>query len=498
VATTARRIAALACGAALVSACSGGEPERAVSVSGERDGLSLEAKVSARGDSLFVEARVRNDRARPVYLDADQCGRVTEAVLARTKLEPEGRRWRGPLATVKRYVVKDQTSRQRPDRFAPRIPGETSSDPPPCVRPERPRRLRPGREIAERWELPFGNSLGLAAVGSAATLVRVDVVEAKAPDELDFLDILPTGAAEALRAGRKVRVEQPVSSFLDRAPTDPPRGPSLGQLYDRMLASRRLRGWIEAQPIDGWRLVQLTPSYPGHDEAKLHMVTTGYERAAFATARADGTSVSLDLPAAADRARVFPRLPATLPSGIRIIPEPDGYELTHDILPGSLELPSGRVVVTELLDSKPLDLRVKPGRYPAYATLVTYEGKFESVALATLVLSHAPTVRWRRIGAVAVDGGSTSFYSAESAELMGRELDAADPRNVFYRIFDSRAAHDYFVTEFALSPKLNVIEFSSGNGDGGYPILAGYDAAGRPTRIVVDFYLLHLDWPGSS
>ncbi|HEV8251610.1 MAG TPA: DUF4241 domain-containing protein [Gaiellaceae bacterium] len=496
-ATTAPRIAALVLGAALLTACSGGDHQRSISVSGEREGLSLEAKVSARGDSLFVEARVRNDRARPVYLDADQCGRVTEAVLARTKLEPEGRRWHGPLAAAKRYVVKDQVSRQGPDRFAPRIPGETSADPPPCVRPERPRRLRPGQEIAERWELPFGSSLGLAAVGSAATLVRVDVVEAKALDELDFLDILPTGAAEAVRAGRKVRVEQPVSAVLDRAPTDPPRGPSLGQLYDRMLASRRLRRWIEAQPVDGWRLVQLTPSYPGHEEADLHMITTGYERAAFVKARADGTTVSLDLPAAADRSRVFPRRPATLPAGIRVIPEPDGYELTHDILPGSLELPSGRVVVTELLDSKPLDLRVKPGRYPAYATLVTYENKFESVALATLVLSRARTVRWKRIGSVAVDGGSTSFYSAESAERMARD-DTTDRDSLWNRVFDSRAAHDFLVTEFPLTPKLNVIEFSSGNGDGGYPILAGYDAAGRPARIVVDFYLLHLDWPGSS
>jgi hypothetical protein len=41
------------------------------------------------------------------------------------------------------------------------------------------------------------------------------------------------------------------------------------------------------------------------------------------------------------------------------------------------------------------------------------------------------------------------------------------------------------------------VQFSSGNGDGGYPVIVGYDAAERPTRVVVDLYLLHLDWPGS-
>jgi hypothetical protein len=43
-----------------------------------------------------------------------------------------------------------------------------------------------------------------------------------------------------------------------------------------------------------------------------------------------------------------------------------------------------------------------------------------------------------------------------------------------------------------------VRDASSGNGDGRYPVLVGYNRAGQPARIVVDFYLLHLDWPGSS
>jgi hypothetical protein len=35
----------------------------------------------------------------------------------------------------------------------------------------------------------------------------------------------------------------------------------------------------------------------------------------------------------------------------------------------------------------------------------------------------------------------------------------------------------------------------TGAGDGGYNLYVGLDAAGHPTRYVLDLELLHLDWP---
>jgi len=64
-------------------------------------------------------------------------------------------------------------------------------------------------------------------------------------------------------------------------------------------------------------------------------------------------------------------------------------------------------------------------------------------------------------------------------------------------IFNSMVAHDYLGTEWELTPDTNLVRVSSGNGDGGYPVFVGYDAAGNPTRVVVDFLLLHLSWPGN-
>jgi hypothetical protein len=492
------RIAALVLGSALAAACSGGHNKPAVVVAGERHGLSLRAEISATGDSIVAETRVRNHRDRALYLDADQCGRVTEALLVRTKFEPKGRTWTGSLRAAKKLVLNKQAAYQAPDRFAPRVPGDRSSRVPDCTRLHRPVKLTPGKAIAERWELPLRSAQGIAEVGSAHTVVRVEAVEARAPDDLHFLDILPTGEAEGFRAGRNVHVEEPASSVIDKAPSAPPEGPSLGRLYDRLVGNATLRRWIKAQPARSWRLADLTP--PGASErVRLKLVGTRYERAAIATARPDGSDVSVDLPTERDRARALPRRAGTTPPGIKVIDEPKGYLLRQDILPGSINLPSGRVVVGEyLLEEKPLRLRVRPGSYPVYATLVRYrEGGPDTVALGTLVLSREPTTRWKRASSIAVDGGTATITSPEAAAVLSHtfDRDQTEWQRLDERIFDSLAAHNYLATRFSLRPHVDLVQMSSGNGDGGYPVYVGYDGAGRPTRVVVDFYLLHLGWP---
>ena len=206
--------------------------ERSATASGEHDGLGLDMNVHATGDSILADVTVRNTRGTPASLDADQCGRVTEVILARTAFQSEGATYTGSVEAVKDLVLAQQRSNQFPDRFAPRrVTG--GSDPPGCVRPTRPITLAPGASIAERWELPFGTAYGLAAVGSEHETVRAAVVESVAPDKLDLLDILPAGGAEVTRQGREAVAETPVSGVLDRPPTRPDTGPSLAQLFDR-------------------------------------------------------------------------------------------------------------------------------------------------------------------------------------------------------------------------------------------------------------------------
>ncbi len=165
-----------------------------------------------------------------------------------------------------------------------------------------------------------------------------------------------------------------------------------------------------------------------------------------------------------------------------------------------MQLPSGRVVVGEyLFDAEPLGFQVAPGAYPAHATLARYKDQDnESVAVATLVLSDTPTVRWEEATDIAVDGGTTTITSVEGRDELRRVFDE-DPVSLDLDedIFDSMVAHDYLGTNWKLTPETNLVRVSSGIGDGGYPVYVGYDANGNPTRVVVDFLLLHLGWPGA-
>ena len=469
--------------------------ERSAPATGDHDGLGLDMRTRATGDSIVADITVRNTRATPVSLDADQCGRVTEVILARTAFQPEGATYTGSLDAVKKLLLEQQRSNQFSDRFAPRrLTG--GSDPPDCVRPARPITLAPGASVSERWQLPFGMAYGLAAVGSEHETVRAAVVESVAADKLGFLDVLPAGDAEAARQGREAVAETPASSVLDRAPTHPDTGPSLGQRFDTMIGTEAIRDFIEAQPADSWRRATMTPTAAGPWEFRA--VTTGFERAMRADIAPDGSVVgSAEIPAAQDRARVFERRPATLPPGIAVIPEPDTPSLTDDVIAGHLSLPSGRVVADSTLIGtvEPMSQVATPGDYPVFVTVGRLPGAADDqVAFASLVVSDAPTVSWVPGTTVAVDGGTAAFTSAEgSARLAGlgetANLAAVDAA------FDSLTAHDDLITEVPIGDGTDLAMFASGYGDGTYGVHVGLDADGRPTRYVMDFAIVHLGWP---
>ena len=157
------------------------------------------------------------------------------------------------------------------------------------------------------------------------------------------------------------------------------------------------------------------------------------------------------------------------------------------------------VVGEYLADVDAIDLRARPGVYPVRLTLARYPGQdFDRVAYASLVVSDAATVRWQPASVIAVDGGTTTFTSAEGASLLVTAAESGSGSAVQDSAWDSLAAHDYLGTEAAIEGSINLVMTSSGVGDGGYQVFVGYDSAGRPTRVVVDFVLVHLDWPTSG
>ena len=149
-----------------------------------------------------------------------------------------------------------------------------------------------------------------------------------------------------------------------------------------------------------------------------------------------------------------------------------------------------------LADIDAIDLHAEPGVYPVRLTLARYPGQdFDRVAYASLVVSDAATVRWQPTSVIAVDGGTTTFTSAEGASLLVTAAESGTGSESQDSAWDSLAAHDYLGTESAIEGSINLVMTSSGVGDGGYQVFVGYDSAGQPTRVVVDFLLVHLDWP---
>jgi hypothetical protein len=449
---------------ALVAAGCGGPSEAHVTSTEVRDGIAVKMTLGATHDGLSLEARIENRREVPLVLRQDGCGYVGVAEVVRTTHRPRGRTWSGSVQALKRLVLEDQAVSEAPEPLSP--VRKT------CVGGGRAKTLTlaPGAVRRERWAGRAHPSM-LDIVGSRHAVARLEVFE---PDEK-----LPT-----------LVVARPVSAVA-KWKVSYPEGRSDGQRFDTLLADPALRRAIAAEPAASWRDASLTVV---RGAPELRAVSARYERAFLAVG--DGRHVRLDAPGPADRIVPYPEAPAELPSGIRVAPDPAGYVATHDVLPGALQLPSGRLVVDAAFSEQTpiVDERARPGAHPFRVTLAHPVGASgESVALATLQVSDRPTVRWRYALTVGAEGGTAMFGSAEGA----RDRAAA-------AVEDSSAASDadldalaarLHVADRPLGEGTNLMLFETVGGDGGYDLYVGLDADGHPTRYVLDCELLDLDWP---
>jgi hypothetical protein len=287
-----------------------------------------------------------------------------------------------------------------------------------------------------------------------------------------------------------VAVTRPVSTVADWK-ISYPEGRSDGQRFDTLLADPAVRRALAAEPAAGWREAALSV-VGGADELKA--VSARYERAFVAVG--DGKRVQLVAPGPADRVLPYPEAPADLPPGIELTSDPAGYVATRDVLAGALQLPSGRLAVDSLFDARTpvVDERARPGAHPFRVTLAKpVGGSVESVALATLVVSDRPTVRWRYVLPVGVEGSTAMFSSEEGARIRAALL-PEDAAAAYDGDADALAARLH-VADRDLGQGANLMTFATGAGDGGYNLYVGLDADGKPTRYVLDCELLDLDWP---
>lgn len=201
-------------------------------------------------------------------------------------------------------------------------------------------------------------------------------------------------------------------------------------------------------------------------------------------------------------APALPRAPVQLPDGVEVIPEPEGFRSSADVLAGDLDLPSGALAIDDFYYGPPqVAVDVAPGRHPFRLTLadsVRFPANRGRVALATLKTRTTRPVTWKRIGIMGTDGGIGGFASAEAARRMASagddesDLDGLHDRQLDVLI---EAGSNNQVGRLPVGGGLSLFTFDVGLGDGGYAVYTGRDARGRVARVVLDGGLLHLAWP---
>ena len=166
-------------------------------------------------------------------------------------------------------------------------------------------------------------------------------------------------------------------------------------------------------------------------------------------------------------------------------------------------MPSDRLLVADfffmggsmLADLPRLDLAGFTGRAPVCLHVARFEPADQRAAFLHVRLIDAPVVRWAigtdRFG---VDGGTGGIASEAAARAVTSEADI----DLFLAALEAHDVNAWTWANVTTDPATgaNLIGFSTGFGDGGYPVYAGLDRDERVVSIVIDLLVLPWRWLG--
>ena len=185
---------------------------------------------------------------------------------------------------------------------------------------------------------------------------------------------------------------------------------------------------------------------------------------------------------------------------------------------GEVGIASGRVLLVDpfLMSTRdtPLALTVRPGRYPVDLAVADAGESGQRVALARLLLSDAPAVRWALavtdeqdpttlrgddIFGYGVDSGTGAFVDAAVPAWLATEYPASDTERYGALVDDWQARGEAAAGPLGIPYGFALVEslgpggaamFSTGWGDGHYASWVGYGSDDRPVVIVTDFAVI--------
>ena len=134
---------------------------------------------------------------------------------------------------------------------------------------------------------------------------------------------------------------------------------------------------------------------------------------------------------------------------------------------------------------EPVTLAERPGRtYPVHAIWIDTRDSHDSIVGVVIVEHDARVVRWRQLERVAygTDGGLGGITTLEWA-AKDKSLESDVQRRWEDELIDK--GRQSFAIDADGVEGIDTIAFANGFGDGGFPSIAGYDAHGERSAIVL-------------
>jgi Protein of unknown function (DUF4241) len=177
---------------------------------------------------------------------------------------------------------------------------------------------------------------------------------------------------------------------------------------------------------------------------------------------------------------------------------------------GKLILPSGRIVACDPFvfpETEPFPISVQPGQYPVTISVAQMKHHYQRVAYALLRFSDCAVVRWEmallpeqdlntleedQFFGYGVDSGTGCFMDAEIGRVLAERMwENDDWDSDLMEEMEKSYVHTWSWLNACIDPATgaNLIAFSSGWGDGGYPSYWGYDKDENVVALVTDFCL---------
>ena len=161
---------------------------------------------------------------------------------------------------------------------------------------------------------------------------------------------------------------------------------------------------------------------------------------------------------------------------------------------GSLKISDGRLAVADaLVNDQPLVVADLPAGEHRVHVLVATTPADARIAAARIVLSGDTVVRWKTAGSIPVDSGNGAFFNPRLTAGLG-VLDGT--RLTADLLAGLKASYrPTYSTAVVSSGDAKMVAFSTGFGDGAYPVYVGLSAAGGRVMVLIDCEIL--PWPAT-